>query len=93
MSVVYCKDGDMLDRLCKSAYNTEHPAVELLLDSHYADAGYSLADMGAVYNAGDLVHMKELSRAQLEPETPRKLNIFEEAYLATQKPGAWPIGS
>ena len=61
---------DMLDRICKTAYNAQHPAVEAVLDKHYAlSGGKRLSDLGPVYESGEYIVLPDLSDDDLHPVT------------------------
>lgn len=91
MSTITTVDGDMLDRLCQSAYKSQHPAVEAVLDRHYElSGGVSLADRGVDYSSGQIIHLPLLSDEVLRPVSERRTNVFDSAYIAAQNTSGWP---
>ena len=75
----YARDLDVLDMICYSMYESQHPAVELVLDRHYElSGGDSLAESLEQYSSGRLITLPEL-----EPDpTPRRLAAMTPEYLA-----------
>lgn len=84
----YTRDLDVLDMICMSMYESQHPAVELVLDRHYElSGGVSLAEYLEQYTSGILITLPELSREDLEPTTERRISVLTEEYLAAQGGG------